>query len=279
MVLPAKSLICMPCHPATLSTGDATTIIALLIFLVGFIGTGSVWLSGSLDAGIERREENKALGIARGVLALLSSLRACPIAKTLILDGLLQRRLFKQSKARWAIHSLIFLPFVFRFAWGMVGLVASLYCPEWQGTWVLLDKNHPATAFLFDLSGVMVMLGILCAVVRRRTGEMLPGLPRPDWVANGLLAGIVLAGFLVEGMRIAMTGSPPAVEYAFVGQGLSRLFMGVDLTGLYGYAWYVHAILAGAFVAYLPFSRMIHMITAPIALALSAASGPGHEAQ
>ena len=193
----------------------------------------------------------------------------------MILDGLLQRRLFRQAKVRWAIHALIFLPFVFRFAWGLVGLGASLCRPDWPGTWILLDKNHPATAFLFDLTGVMVILGIVCAVVRRArrpSEEILAGMPRPDWAANGLLAGIVLVGFLLEGMRIAMTGSPSGAEFAFVGYGLSRLFTGVDLTGLYGYVWYAHAILTGVFVAYLPFSRMIHMITVPLALALNAGS-------
>ena len=281
-VLPAKSVICMPCHPATLSVGDTTTIIALLLFLVGFVGAGSVWFSGSLDAGIERRDENKVLGITKSILSALFSLRLFSITKALILDGLLQRRLFRQAKARWAIHALIFLPFVFRFAWGVVGLGASLCRPDWPGTWILLDKNHPATAFFFDLTGVMVILGILCAVVRRArrpAEEILAGMPRPDWAANGLLAGIVLVGFLLEGMRIAMTGSPSGAEFAFVGYGLSGLFTGVDLTGLYGYVWYAHAILTGVFVAYLPFSRMLHMITVPLALALDAGSEHGGPAR
>jgi nitrate reductase gamma subunit len=278
MVLPAKSVICMPCHPATLSVGDTTTIIALLLLLIGFVGAGSVWLSGSLDAGIERRDERKVLGITKSILGALFSVRLFSITKALILDGLLQRRLFRQEKARWAIHALIFLPFVFRFAWGLVGLVASLCRPDWPGTWILLDKNHPATAFLFDLTGVMVMLGIGFAVVRRArrpSEEILAGLPRPDRAANGLLVGIILVGFLLEGMRIAMTGSPSGSEFAFVGYGLSRLLTGIDLTGVYGYVWHVHAILTGAFVAYLPFSRMIHMVTVPLALALNAGSKHG----
>ncbi len=280
MILPARGLICMPCHPATLSVNDTTTIVALLIFLVGFIGLGSVWLSGSLDAVIKRNAGGRPLGIAKAAVGAAFSLRALSIIEALILDALLQRRLFRQSKARWAIHSLIFLPFVFRFGWGMVGLIASTYFPESPWGWMLLDRDHPAAAFLFDLTGTMVIFGIVCAVVRRarrRSEEVPPGLPRPDWTANGLLAGIVLVGFVLEGMRIAMTGGPQGVEFAFVGHGLSRLFTGVDPTGLYGYLWYTHAILTGAFVAYLPFSRMAHMITAPISLALNAGSERVHE--
>ncbi len=275
MVLPAKGVLCMPCHPATLSAGDATTIIALLIFLAGFAGLGSVWLSGSLDSGIERREEKKFLDVAGGLFRALFSLRLFAILESLILDGLLQRRLFRHSKMRWAIHALIVLPFVFRSAWGMVGLAASLLVPESDCAWILLDKNHPANALFFDLTGVMVVVGVGCAVLRRArrpSREPLAGLPGPDWAAGGLLAGIVLVGFLLEAMRIAMTGSPSGARFAFAGYGLSRLFTGLDLTGSYGYVWYAHAVLTGAFAAYLPFSRMIHMITAPIALAMSAGS-------
>jgi len=35
--------------------------------------------------------------------------------------------------------------------------------------------------------------------------------------------------------------------------------------------WYLHAVLSGAFLVYLPFSRMFHMIVAPVSLAMNAA--------
>ncbi len=49
--LPAKSIICMPCHAATLSVSDAPTITALLVFLVGFINIIFIWLSGKRQEG------------------------------------------------------------------------------------------------------------------------------------------------------------------------------------------------------------------------------------
>jgi len=74
----------------------------------------------------------------------------------------------------------------------------------------------------------------------------------------------MVVGFVLEGLRIAMTGYPPGSAYAFVGDGLSRVFYGATgLDDLYGYVWYGHAILTGLFVAYLPFSRMFHIILAP----------------
>jgi hypothetical protein len=82
----------------------------------------------------------------------------------------------------------------------------------------------------------------------------------------------MIVGFILEGMRIAMTGSPAGASWAFVGDAFSRMLTGLELTGFYGYVWYLHAILTGAFVAYLPFSRMFHMIMAPVVLAMNAAS-------
>ena len=46
MVLPAKSIICMPCHTATFSIGDTVTVLSLILFLFGFFAVGSVWFSG-----------------------------------------------------------------------------------------------------------------------------------------------------------------------------------------------------------------------------------------
>jgi nitrate reductase gamma subunit len=196
------------------------------------------------------------------------------VIKVLILDALLQRRLHRRSKIRWVIHGLIFFPLVFRFTWGLVALTCSLTVPEWPGCWSMLDKNNPITAFLFDLSGIMILVGIAFALMRKAVerSEKLPGLPGQDWLAVSLLGGIVTIGFTLEGMRIAMTGNPTGAEYAFIGNALS-LFFGTasGVTDIYGYLWYVHAVLTGAFAAYLPFSRMLHIVVAPVTLAVNAA--------
>ena len=79
-------------------------------------------------------------------------------------------------------------------------------------------------------------------------------------------------GFVLEGMRLAMTGVPGDGEYAFVGYWISTFFSNsTSLTPIYGYVWYLHAFLTGAFVAYLPFSRLFHVILAPVVLLMDAA--------
>jgi nitrate reductase gamma subunit len=97
------------------------------------------------------------------------------------------------------------------------------------------------------------------------------GLPKQGQWSFYILGGIFLAGYIVKGMRIAMTGFPAGSEIAFLSYGIAMLFRDVNnLTELYGYIWYVHAILVGLFVACLPFSRMSHIIMGPVAVFVQA---------
>ena len=275
MVLPAKSIICMPCHAATFAVGDTITVSTLLLFVMGLLGVGSIWLSGGNNATSPIQNVFRLL---KTILKAVFSARFIAITKSLVMDGLLQRRLFRVSRERWVLHAMIFYPFVFRFLWGMIGLIASLWWPQWSGTWTMLNKNNPLNAFMFDLSGLIVIIGVVGVLIRRqqsRFADPTTGLPATDWPAYALLGGIMIGGFILEGMRMAMTGSPGGAAYAFVGDAISRMLDGFELTGIYGYVWYLHAILTGAFVIYLPFSRMFHMIIAPINLAMNAANEAG----
>jgi nitrate reductase gamma subunit len=265
MVLPAKSILCVGCHAATLSVNDAVTIPSLVVFLVGLAVAMSLWLSGT--------------GNMIGGLKTVFSSRILLALESLLVDTVLQRRLLRQSAARWAIHSLIFLPFVIRFAWGAVALAAS-----WtgaRGAWfvMLIDKNHPVNALLFDLTGLSVLVGVCAAIARgiatRR--QRLPGLPGQDHAALAVIGSVVVIGFVLEGMRMAMTGV--SGRAAFLGYIISGAFTaGPALGRAYGYVWYLHAALTGAFVAYLPFSRMFHILVAPVALAARAVRRDRHAA-
>ncbi len=275
MVLPAKSILCMPCHAATLSIGDTTTLLSMAVFLIGIVALFSYFLTGSIaEAPYADWLQKLSLLVRRGLRSLFSA-RSKPIATSLFFDVFLQRRLFQQSPKRWAIHGLIYFPFVVRFLWGIIALLASLWFPAWSPAWNMLDKNNPTTAFVFDLTGLMIILGITLALIRGKISQPQrpQGLPRQDVVALGLLAGIVFVGFFLEGMRIAMTDWPMGSAFGFVGYIISHIFSsGPGLSRAYGYMWYVHAILTGAFVAYIPFSRLSHIILSPVTLAMRAAA-------
>ncbi|RLC17286.1 MAG: hypothetical protein DRI24_06105 [Deltaproteobacteria bacterium] len=151
----------------------------------------------------------------------------------------------------------------------------SLWRPQWQWVWQVIDKNNGVTAFFFDMTGIMIFSGVIMALSRHLfdRSHRIVGLPRRSSLALVLLGGIVVVGFVLEGMRIAMTGAAGSAAYAFVGFSISTLFSNPEaLSDVYGYGWYVHAVLTGAFIVFLPFSRLLHIILSPVVLALNAAT-------
>ena len=88
-------------------------------------------------------------------------------------------------------------------------------------------------------------------------------------IVLALLGAILVTGFIVEGLRILLTGIPSSVALpSFVGYPLS-LFLGlipIRWQWVYPYGWYVHAILTGLFIIYLPFSKMFHILVSPMVL-------------
>lgn len=274
MVLPAKSILCLPCHAATFSAGDTITLLALIVFAIGLAGSLSFWFSGALPGADSAGRFDKAIWIIRQIIRVVFSAKIFCSAKNFMLDGLLQQKFYRQSPLRWLIHGLMVWPFVLRFLWGIVALMASLWAPGRDWPWAMLDKNHPLHGMFFDATGLMIIVGAALAALRSASGPSakLPAMPRRDHLLPGLLGAIVAGGFVLEAMRIAMTGYPPGSAYAFVGDALSRFFFGVaGLEDIYGTVWYIHAVLTGAFAACLPFSRMFHIVLAPVLLAVNAA--------
>jgi nitrate reductase gamma subunit len=252
--LPAKNITCMPCHAATFSTGDIPAIASIIIFFIGIISILSVWFSAG-----RRQDERERFSFAGSI----------GIAGVLILDCLFQQRLLKVSVKRWIIHEMIFLPFIIRFLWGLIALILSLSYPEEGITRLMLDKNNPAAGLIFDITGLMILMGGCLMVIekkRERKKINIKAMPKGSIIVNALLGGMIVSGFIVEGARIAMTGSPEGSQFAFVGFFISRILTDYNLSGIYAYLWYLHALLTAAFIAYLPFSRMFHIFTAPLSL-------------
>jgi nitrate reductase gamma subunit len=274
MVLPAKGILCMPCHAATFTAADPITILALIVFAMGLAGSLSYWFSGSLPGPRSAGPLHKGIRMARAMVSAVFSITIFYIAKNIVLNGVLQLKFYRQSPSRWLVHGLMVWPLVLRFLWGIVALLGSLWAPGRSWPWVMLDKNQAVHGLFFDVTGLMIVVGACVAILHRTSSPsvLLPAMPRRDRLASGLLGSMVGVGFVLEGMRIAMTGYPPGSAYAFVGDALSRFFFGVsDLEDIYGYVWYMHVVLTGAFVAYLPFSRMFHIVLAPVLLAVNAA--------
>jgi len=151
----------------------------------------------------------------------------------------------------------------------------TIYEPEWNITWTMLNKNNPLTGFIFDITGFMILMGGCLMIIEKRREKRtrsIKDLPKSNIFINALLGGMIITGFIVEGARIAMTGSPEGSQFAFIGYIMSRALLKFHLNGVYSYLWYLHAVLSAAFIACLPFSRMFHVFVAPLSLFLKGAS-------
>jgi nitrate reductase gamma subunit len=265
----------MPCHAGTFSLKDIPSRVGFFVFILGLLLIISTWLTGALPGKPKAGLLEKLFGLCTGTVRLVFSFKIFTVLSTLFFDVLLQRRLYNRSKRRWFIHAMIFYPFLFRFCWGFVSLIGSLAYPESTWIWPMLDKNYPLTAAFYEVSGILLLLGIVLAFIRGRHHKAdLAGVPKQDIPALGILAVIVILGFILEGIRMAMTGFPGTGVYAPLGLLIGKLFSGSSLVlvDIYQTFWYVHAGFNAIFIAYIPFSRLLHIIPAPIVLMLGATS-------
>ncbi len=274
-VLPAKSIICIGCHSATISANDPLSIVAILIFLLGIVLTLFFWFQGTAgDPSFTKHE--KVAYLSEKIWQAIFSRKILTLLKVFVVDVLFLRRILKESLSRWTIHSLIYLPFFLRFFIGLVLLILSKVFPMSPGVALLLDKNYPPMAFTYDFLGLCIIIGIMGAMIRRSQNRAQKTVTAgQDVVVLSLIGAILVTGFIVEGMRILNTAIPISVALSsFLGYPVSLLLnlFPARWEIVYPYGWYVHAVLTGIFVAYLPFSKMFHILVSPFVLAVKGVS-------
>jgi Fe-S oxidoreductase len=141
---------------------------------------------------------------------------------------------------------------------------------------------------ILDVMGIALLGGVLAMMLRR-------GLIRPpkldyhrpdrtadepqygrrtyrwgDWLFVGGLLYLLVTGYVLEALRIAMD-HPAAVDYSPVGWAVSRAFTGIPqgtLDVLRMTLWWSHGLVAISFVAAIPYTKAMHMLTSFASLVL-----------
>ncbi len=161
------------------------------------------------------------------------------------------------------MHFLIF--------WGMVCLFLGTIVVALQSDVGLQIMHGPFYLYfmslILNIAGLAVLLGLLIALYRRyiKPAEGLDNQP-DDAVILILLLVIILTGFLTQGLRIAATHDPWAA-WSPVGNLFARLFAGLGAatqSEVHRALWWSHLFLALGLIAYLPYSKLIHIGTAPL---------------
>ncbi len=120
---------------------------------------------------------------------------------------------------------------------------------------------------VLDTAGLVFTVGLLLAIWRRYVTAPHHVLGAWDFVIWSLVV-VNVTGFVVEGLRLAI--APVAWGgYSWVGQGLANLvfaFGGAEFIqgparSLHLWLWLLHAAAALVFIAAIPFTNAVHMVT------------------
>ena len=235
--------------------------LTLTIFVAGCGMRVVFWLCGVQDGTSLPRRAGRLLQEVFARLFAPEGLRA-------IFGGsLLQNRLRRTSLVRWNIHIFLFGGFLALFFIGSLGDWATDH-EMWSVT-----KDTPWFAIVNELSGLLLLAGVLAVLVRKYaiapkepTGRSWRDAVIPVWL--GLLA---VTGYLAEGARLASDSGLETQHFSFVGWQFATLWQGAGLasTASFQANWWLHAVLSLGFVAYLPYSPLFHMLTAPLSLLLN----------
>jgi len=148
----------------------------------------------------------------------------------------------------------------------------------------LLQGNfYLGFSLVLDVFGVLFIVGLIMMIVRRvalkpaaldyaradhQDGKVdRSGYVTDDMIFVWLLLAIAITGYAVEGLRIGQT-MPEFERWSPVGWSLAetlRSFSGGESgDGMFEahlWSWWIHGLFALAFVAYVPYSKMMHIVT------------------
>jgi len=204
----------------------------------------------------ERGAPDRRRTTTRNVKRRLNDLRAGVYMRTLLRDF-----------GAGLMHSMIYFGFM-----ALLGVTTVLEIDHQlpESLKFLHGRTYLAYSFFGDLAGVVFMVGIVWALLRRYVQRpwRIRIKTRPEHaLILGTFALIGITGFLVEGLRIAEVGSPGYEKWSFVGYPLSQLFDGLSahsLTQWHQWTWILHVVAFAAFLVMLPITMLRHMFTSPL---------------
>jgi Fe-S oxidoreductase/nitrate reductase gamma subunit len=194
----------------------------------------------------------------------------------LVRHALLQVRTARQAYAG-GFHLMIFTGFIIlAIATAVVMLDFDFHTDIMKGRFYLVFQS-----LIVDLFGGLVLVGVGLAAVRRwiRRPKQLVYTDEASWLLV-LIFAIALTGFLVEGWRIAATRDPWA-EWSPIGNLMASLsaplMSDAALRTAHLAGWWIHLLLVYGFIAWAPWTKLAHVVTAPLAIFSGNLDGYGRD--
>jgi Fe-S oxidoreductase/nitrate reductase gamma subunit len=185
----------------------------------------------------------------------------------------LSMRSVLEGGAAGVMHVMIYWGFIVLFL-GTVTLEIDHLAPN--NLKFLTGGFYQGYSAVLDAAALMFLAGLAWAAARRYLAPpwRARSKTRPeDGVILVLLALIGVSGLLVEAARIAVDGRPDFEVWSFVGYPLSALFSS-SAAGVHQALWIGHVVVFLAFLVALPTTKLRHVITSPLNMALAPRERP-----
>jgi Fe-S oxidoreductase len=183
--------------------------------------------------------------------------------KKVLTHAAAQQRTVREKYAA-VFHTFIYTGFIIlTIATTVVALDYDFGFTIMQGAFYLYFQS-----FLVDVFGALVMVGVAIAAYRRLVlkPKKLVYTDESVWILVAILL-IVLTGFELEGLRIAATNDPWGAwsPFGYLLAKASTATLSVEtMKILHKITWWWHAVLVFGFIAVAPFTKMAHVVFAPL---------------
>jgi nitrate reductase gamma subunit len=283
-------------------------LVMLGLFALEVLFIASVWLRSRVPGTPTKASRWRKLFAAIGyMLGIIFSHRIWTLLRSLVVDGMLHRRLYQKNLRRWLTHIMVFGSFlVLGIISTITGVVVEFLAlfgmrPEKTAALPLIGQLFHAdvwwVALVNEVLGLVVLAGMILIIYRRyiQKDPQLRTFPG-DTIMIILLTLVAAGGFLTEAFRLLADYTtaagvfapdpsmlppvrfPPVLlpawgpQWGFLGYGLAWLF---GLLKLSPEVWavvrnvffWLHFVVVTALLYYLPFSRFIHIVMSPVIVA------------
>jgi len=240
----------------------AMTAVALAVLAYGLLSRWRMWkqgASGELDASFTHH------------------------LKMLILVGVFQRKVVRRRYSG-LMHALMYTGFI-ALAIGTTLVFLNVDILAYFDIDILREQPYLIFEFALDFMGLAFTIGLGMVFYRRLVQRpKFLHTERPDLVLPGLLLLLMVQGFLLEAVRLAVT-QPQWQEWSFVGYamslglrtvGIDERLVAVSVSGAivtvmpapalawsYGFLWWFHAATWSYMLAVLPWTKASHFLFSP----------------
>ncbi|MDQ1415161.1 MAG: hypothetical protein QOF81_774 [Acidimicrobiaceae bacterium] len=222
------------------------SVLPLLFIMAG-------WLFHQRIQNWERGQPDRRATTGRNIKRRLRDLRAGLYMQTLLRDP-----------AAGLMHSLIYFPFLILFAVTTVDEINHVLPGSAK---FLHGTTYQAYAMVANIAGVLFLVGIVWAIVRRyviRPYRIRIKTRPEDGLILGTFLVIGITGFTTSALRIELQGRPAFEKWRVLGYPLAPLFDGLShqqLVAAHQWSWGIHVLGFFALVLLVPTTKLRHMFT------------------